>query len=304
MFFRNKFFLVITIALLLVGGLLLMMASSVNDYAAPEKPVPTTTSIGIPTSTPTLLPTKTVARTPTITATPEIPQGEAFVIGKSADGRPLEVHRFGKGPIRQMIIAGIHGGYESNTVKLADELITHLRENPAVVPIDRTLFILRLMNPDGYAREFGIQGRANANGVDLNRNWDANWQTDWPRAYCWNSAPITAGTAAMSEPETQAVAVFLREQAIHSLISIHSAGPVIFAGGEPDSPRSTSLGKALANASGYPYPGDPSLCVYTGMMADWADAQGIPAVDIELPDHSTTDFEKSLKTLQAFLSWE
>ena len=319
MFFRKKsILLTVTIMLLvLVSVLLLVVVWNINDESVLEvQPSQTlvlsvneTTRTLLPstataTSSPTPAPTTTAAPTPTITATPEIPQGAAVVIGYSVAGRPLEVYRFGSGETRQMIIAGIHGGYESNTVELADQLITYLQENPDTVPADRTLYILRLMNPDGFAREFGVNGRANENGVDLNRNWDANWQAEWPRAYCWNSLPISAGTAAMSEPETQAVAKFVQEQAVSSIISFHSAGPGIYAGGQPDGPRSTSLAKTLSGANGYPYLDGPSLCVYTGMMADWAVTQGIPAVDVELPDHANPDFKMNLKALQAFLSWK
>jgi predicted deacylase len=44
--------------------------------------------------------------------------------------RPLEVYRFGNGEPAYMIIAGIHGGYEWNTVELAYELIDLLIKEP------------------------------------------------------------------------------------------------------------------------------------------------------------------------------
>ena len=108
-----------------------------------------------------------------------------------------------------MIVAGIHGGYEWNTIALADQLTTILPGRPDLIPHDVTLFILRSLNPDGDARSHDIYGRANENGVDLNRNWPAHWQAEWPRNGCWDMLPITAGTYPASEPETLALMRFL-----------------------------------------------------------------------------------------------
>ncbi len=57
-----------------------------------------------------------------------------MVIGYSVSGRPLEVYTFGNGEKQRMIVAGIHGGYEWNTIALADELITHINDNPEYHP--------------------------------------------------------------------------------------------------------------------------------------------------------------------------
>jgi hypothetical protein len=89
------------------------------------------------------------------------------VIGYSVSGRPIEVYIFGNGESQRMIVAGIHGGYEWNTIALADELITHIYENPEIIPSDVTLYILRNLNPDGDARDHGYDGRVNDHGVDL-----------------------------------------------------------------------------------------------------------------------------------------
>jgi hypothetical protein len=57
-----------------------------------------------------------------------------------------------------MIIAGIHGGYEWNTVHLANELIELLNEEPERIPADKTLYILPQFESDGYAKDFGPDG--------------------------------------------------------------------------------------------------------------------------------------------------
>jgi len=89
------------------------------------------TSLILDTQTPTTSPTLTFTPSPVPTATPEptatIPPtstpyfGQSFVIGYSVNGLPLEVYQFGNGPRERMIVAGIHGGYEWNTVALAEE---------------------------------------------------------------------------------------------------------------------------------------------------------------------------------------
>jgi len=42
----------------------------------------------------------------------------------------------------------------------------------------------------------------------------------------------------------------------------------------------------------------------TGSRFDWAAAQGIAAVDVELRNHTDTDFEINLEILKVFLGWE
>jgi predicted deacylase len=211
--------------------------------------------------------------------------------------------RFGNGPIQRLIVAGIHGGSEMNTIVLADELITHLQVHPEIVPPGITLYILRSLNPDGEARGAVPAGRANDNGVDLNRNWPYNWQADWDRDGCWNVFPVTAGEHAASEPETFALMNFTIQHKIDALISYHSAALGIFPGGRPEYEPSVRLAEAIAKVTNYPYPAVDTGCVYTGDLTDWAAAQDIAAVDIELTNKTDTDFGQNLMALLVFLNW-
>lgn len=250
------------------------------------------------TGAPAAYPTATV-----LAPTPTVGEGLPFVIGTSVGGRPLEVFRFGTGPRELLIVAGIHGGYEWNTIALADELIALLRAEPQRVPLDVTLYLLRAINPDGEARSHGYEGRANDNGVDLNRNWPVNWHLDWNRTYCWHYLPITAGDSPLSEPETAAVMQFILDHDFRGVISYHSAALGIFPGGSPPDTASQRLAVALAAVSGYQYPPRDYGCEYTGQFADWAVSQGIPAVDVELTNHTDTDFEINVEVLGTFLHW-
>jgi len=253
-------------------------------------------------------PAETVALPKEETPTPDgpapTPDGAPTIIGTSVAGLPLEVFRFGDGPRQLLMVAGIHGGYEWNTVLLADALVANLRDGSVPVPDGVSLFILRDLNPDGYARSHGAEGRANDHGVDLNRNWPLNWHPDWNRSGCWNYLPISAGAHPLSEPETGALLNFILDHEFRALISYHSAALGIFAGGQPPTEASLRLAEAIASVTDYPYPPQGNGCEYTGQFADWAAAQGIAAVDVELSTHDSIDLWVNLDVLKTFLEFE
>jgi predicted deacylase len=227
-----------------------------------------------------------------------------LIIGRSVKNRAIEVYRFGAGRRERMIIAGIHGGDEHNTIALADALIEHLGQHPDLVPKGFTLYILRALNPDGDAAGRNPEDRLNANGVDLNRNFDTNWKSDWRSDGC-ASLPGTAGAAPGTEPETKAVKEFLRGRKIEALINYHSAGLGVFPSGEPAHPDSVRLAQAIAAISHYAYPPMDTGCEYTGTLVDWAANSGIPAaVDLELNSPTDTEFEDNLKVLELLLSFD
>jgi len=225
--------------------------------------------------------------------------------GLSLGGRPIEVFTFGEGQFQYLIVAGIHGGSEWNTIELADQLITYINDHPEIVPTDRTLYIIRDMNPDGEARAHNVDGRVNNNGVDLNRNFPThNWAADWNRDGCWSFRPTTGGAFGGSEPETRAVMNFIATHNIQAIISYHSAALGVFPGGVPWEEPSKRLANMLGNITNYPYPPMDTGCVYTGTLADWAVENGVgAAVDMELANHKDTDFDKNLKVVQGLLSF-
>ena len=226
-----------------------------------------------------------------------------IIIGYSVARRPLQVYKFGQGERQVMIAAGIHGGYEWNTIALADELILYVNEHPEIIPSDVTLYILRNINPDGDARAHTIEGRVNNHGVDLNRNFPENWQAEWDRDGCWDYTETTGGSGPGSEPETKAVMNFLKSHRVEALISYHSAALGIFPGGEPWDEESIELAKALAKVTFYPHPPIDTGCTYTGTLADYAVSLGATAVDMELRNHRDTDFSLNLKALKVLMDW-
>jgi Zinc carboxypeptidase len=261
------------------------------------------TSYFLPTLTPNPYYTPPPFETPTpfVLANGQLPGA----IGFSVAGRPIDAYTFGSGEREYLIVAGIHGGYEENTVALANELIRYIYQHPEVIPNDVTLHIIRNMNPDGEARDNGFDGRVNNHGVDLNRNFPSkNWAEDWNRDGCWIYRPTTGGTHGGSEPETRAVMNFVASHKIIALISYHSAALGIFPGGVPWEEDSKRLASTMAFVTQYPYPPVDTGCVYTGTLADWAVENGVSAaVDMELADHTHTDFDKNLNALRSLLNF-
>ena len=296
-------------------------ASLASHSPVPTDPVldpATSTASPEPTRSPTaqrtasaqsvlLEPTSTLP--PNISATPNsfitvVPFFDGpIIIGQSLDGRPIEAYRFGSGLIKRMIVAGIHGGYEWNTTLLMTELMNYLQQYPDTIPRLVSLYVITTMNPDGLLREKGASGRANSNNVDLNRNFPINWQAEWSRSGCWRLLNLSGGSGPGSEPETQAIMRYILDIRPSAVISYDSAALGIFPGGEPADPASSRLAEALAAVSGYPYPPIDTGCIYSGTLPDFAVAQGIPAVDLELHTHSSTDFEENLEILKSFLDW-
>ena len=284
-----------------------LRASAAENTTGTPRPAETRTipptSYFLPTLTPNPLYTPPVFESPTPFVLVYGPRPST--IGFSVGGRPIEVYTFGNGEKQYLIVAGIHGGYEGNTIALANELITYIIDNPDVISSDVTLYIIRDMNPDAEARADDEDGRVNNHGVDLNRNFPSdNWTDEWDRDGCWVLRPTTGGDYGGSEPETRAVMSFIASHNIRALISYHSAALGVFPGGDPWEPASRRLAAALGKSTGYPYPPVDTGCKYTGTLADWAVENGADAaVDMELSTHKSTDFDNNLKALEVLLNF-
>ncbi len=262
------------------------------------------TSFYLPTITPNPLAT---AIEDYSTPTPFVFSGGpgASVVGFSVQGRPIQAYRFGQGETQYLIVAGIHGGYESNTVDLANQLIVYVSAHPEVIPASDTLYIIPDMNPDAVARGRNADARVNADGVDLNRNFPSdNWTANWDHTNCWNERPTTGGAYGGSEPETRTIMGFIGSHRIQAMISYHSAALGVFPGGIPWEPASEDLARLLSGQTGYPYPPIDIGCTYTGTLADWAVEHGVgAAVDMELSSHQDAEFSRNLRALKALLDF-
>lgn len=192
------------------------------------------------------------------------------VIGLSVEGREIVMERFGHGPRGVLILGGIHGD-EVTSVDVARGLIELLRSQPSLVPPDRTVAIIDVVNPDGYLKKT----RTNARGIDLNRNFPArNFVPGGGKGF-------RSGVQPASEPETRAVLQAMAAVRPRAIVSIHS----IRSGRQQnnfDGPAEP-LARLMSEHNGYPvtvtigYPTPGSLGSYAG-----GDLK-IPIVTLELP---------------------
>ena len=225
---------------------------------------------------------------------------EPFRYGTSHDGRPLLAYRCGDGPSVRAIIGGIHGGYEWNTVTLVDEMLKYLQERPNLVPENVTLYIIPCANPDGYAAGTDrVYGRMNGNGVDLNRNWDYEWQ---PTA-THGTRPVKAGDSPFSEPETAALRDLILDRGVEAAILYHSAMARIFHGMETAKSATYELAVAVSEGTGYPVAASVPGQITTGDAVDWMSAQGLAGVEVELTTHQGIEWARNLRGLKALLTW-
>jgi len=247
---------------------------------------------------PTVVPVA-VARPLTVTPRPFF-EGP-FSYGRSFDGRSLLAYRFGTGPSVRIIVGGIHGGYEANTVTLVGEMLKYLRGNPSLVPDDVTLYVVPCANPDGYATGTGRErGRMNGNGVDLNRNWGYHWQ---PVA-THGARLVDAGAYAFSEPETAALRDFFLARDVEAAIFYHSAMARVFYGAERDRSATFELAQVVSEATGYPIAAGVPRQITTGDAVDWMSARGLAGIEVELTTHDDIEWERNLQGLLAFLHWD
>ena len=208
------------------------------------------------------------------------------LIGSSRQGRPLLVYRLGAGRRTAIVIGGIHAGTEANTAELVQQLLERARDTPEVLPPELTVAWLPVANPDGLMNGT----RLLSNGVDPNRNWPtADWNPDTYESSSRGPEPLVGGggPVPLSEPETSVLAAFVLRLQPVAVVSYHSAASLVMAG---PAARALGLDLAYALAAGYRL-GDWTAYPVTGDFAQWAEDQGIPAVEIELPDHGSTDLE-------------
>ncbi len=244
------------------------------------------------------------------------------VIGTSVDGREIQAYRFGTGERRIIYIGALHGGYEWNTALLSYELVDYLTANPGSIPGNISVVVIPVANPDGLAKVVGtserfnsadapqfdyadkvsindpvVAGRFNANGVDINRNFDCNWQAK----AIWRTNQINAGTKPFSEPESAALRDFLLAEKPVAVVFFHSASNGVytsFCEGSP-LPGTVELLAAYSKASGYARFDEYPYYEVTGDAADWLATKGIPAITAELKTHDMIEWEKNLAGIKA-----
>ncbi|MDF1512450.1 MAG: M14 family zinc carboxypeptidase [Anaerolineae bacterium] len=287
---------------------------TVNPTATQQSESPRPTSTPISEPTPTIEPTAELQPSPTLSMgsevspiSPTVPvqafYQDSIMVTSTVQGRPIYAHRFGTGPSSRAIIGAIHGGYEWNTATMLTRTLTLLLDNPLWVPSGVTLYVIPNMNPDGYAAGTdAIIARMNANLVDLNRNWDYQWQMTATHG----TRPVKAGTKPFSEPETRGVRDFILENDIEAVIFYHSALGVVFHGANVEKSHTYALTQSISEATGYPIQESIPGQITTGDAIDYLSEIGIAGTEVELTTHSEVseeEFQRNINGLKAFLAW-
>lgn len=222
---------------------------------------------------------------------------ELFSIGESEMGKKLYCIKAGQGE-KKLFVNGAHHGLEYLTAAF---IIRFLNEFCGAYVCDSrffgydikklfsevTLYAVPMVNPDGvdiavngiditnpYHRQLiskvGIHSfnkvwQANVNGVDINHNYNAGWRA--VKAY--PSPTGFGGAEPESEPETKAIADFVRTESFDMLIAFHSQGGEIYYDFDGSVPEpSYEVVEKMAAESGY----SPEKAVGTaafGGCKDW-----------------------------------
>lgn len=236
-----------------------------------------------------------------------ITQNYAFVkcetIGYSHCSREINSFTIGNEKEQVVYVGGVHGmefitsrllmryfirlcEHYKNCKKLNGYLIRSFLSN-------RGLTVVPCLNPDGAAisrigtnsagelAEFvnrassgdSVHWQANAVGVDLNHNFNADWENVRKRERengIYHPCPSRfGGDYPESEPETKAITDFCRSHNIRHTIAFHSQGEEIYyTFGENTPPRAYRLAGLMERLSGYKL-AEPTGTAVGGGFKDW-----------------------------------
>ncbi len=206
--------------------------------------------------------------------------------GKSVMGKELFSFTIGEGKRKIIYVGGTHGlEWITSLVllKFTERLMTASEINGEIcgysvndILKNIRLVIIPVLNPDGI--DIAIRGTAacgglkeqiydiskfnfknwsaNANGVDLNHNFNADWYAlrnfEETKGVTSPSPRRFGGFYPESEPETKAITTFLRKVPFDRLYSFHSQGEEIFYDYKNCAPeKSIYIAKALSGVTGY-----------------------------------------------------
>lgn len=300
----KKNIIVLVIIIIVGAGIYLFTKGSFQNVSV-KQDKPVVTDVNLPTSTE---PVKNEIKT----------NSDKTVIGKSVDGLDITAYHFGKGEKELLFIGGIHGGYEWNTVLVANQMMDYLKSNPDAIPDNVKVTVIPVMNPDGLNKVVGtptgnftkadvpsqsdtVTGRFNSNIVDLNRNFDCDWQSK----ATWQNKSVSGGSKAFSEPESQAIKNYVEANQPAAVIVWYSSAGGVFASSCHNgvSAGTNMLMKTYADASGYPAHKDFNFYEITGDMVNWFAKNDIPAVSVLLTNHTDTEWTKNLAGIKAVFKY-
>lgn len=224
-------------------------------------------------------------------------------IGKSVLGKDIFTVEIGKSHDKILYVGGVHGTEWLTSLlllKFIEELSEGYEHALKIADIDvraalygRGIIILPMLNPDGI--DISICGssaaganlkltheithgdysgwNANANGIDLNHNFDAGFdilkRLERESGIFGPAKGKYGGEKPESEPETKAACDLCRKNKIRCLLTFHSQGEEIYwKYGENEPKNSKLIANVLALSSGYRL-ASPEGTASHGGMKDW-----------------------------------
>lgn len=133
------------------------------------------------------------------------PSYQSIVAGHSIENRPIEYFVMGTGNDVIFIMGAIHGD-EPASATLVNAMFRHLESRPKLLN-KKKVVLMPVANPDGLA----ANTRANARGIDLNRNFEAVNRINKPEY----------GSVGLSEPESVVIKTILLKYKPNRIVSVH-----------------------------------------------------------------------------------
>jgi len=245
-------------------------------------------------------------------------------IGNSVEGRDLLLIRLGKGD-KKIVLCGSHHAREyissSYLMKMVEEYSRAYsnsgyfgKYNVREILDQVCIYVVPMVNPDGVnlvnkglaavndqqaveamvmLRPSYREWKANINGVDLNRQYPAQWEEKYDEVGKPASESFK-GTAAATEPEIQAMMKLSNENDFILAASFHTKGNVIYWADRATVnliPGVKDMAKRLASLTKYqrmPISEDPAI--YGAGYENWFRLAFLrPAFCIELTPYNNTD---------------
>lgn len=240
------------------------------------------------------------------------------VIGQSVEGKNIVAYQYGLGENEILFVGGIHGGYSWNTAAVAYDLINYLEGNNEAVPENVQVTVVPVLNPDGLSKVVSVDGdfsvqdvtgsesvkvsaRFNANNVDLNRNFDCDWQSTAK----WQNKDVDGGDSVFSEPESVAIRNYVNSNNPDAVVVWYSSGGGVFSSSCHNGvlEETSNLTDLYANAAGYKSYDSFDFYATTGDMVNWLAKEGIPAISVLLTTHQDPEWNKNREGIEALLEY-
>ena len=252
---------------------------------------------------------------------------EVSVIGSSLLGRKIHAIHIGSRRRKVLYCGGIHGREWITSLLMmyfAEDLLAACSKGERMCEMDigrllesSGLTIIPSLNPDGVeisingadlpglsdylnddlierckSEDFCRRWKANAGGVDINRNFNSGW--DDMRAIAMErgingpSSEGWTGEYPVSEPETRAVTELCAREKFRHLVAFHSVGEEIYWSYRNFTPaRSHIMARILAMSSGYSL-SEPDKSASSAGLKDWfMEVYHAPAFTVEVGSGSS-----------------